>query len=424
MSGRGHVVAALSRTQFRRLLATRFLGQFGDGIFQASLAGTVLFDPERQAHAADVAAAFAVLLLPYSVIGPFAGVLLDRWWRQRVFVIANIVRAFCVLVVSAEIATGLHGVPFYASALVVISISRFTLAALSASLPHVVAERELVTANALSTTLGSVVTAAGGGVAIAVRALIGSDNAQYAMIALGAALAYLPAAAVARGFALADLGPDDTTRDDRETVRAVVLGLVAGYRHAVAIAPVRHALSIIGVQRLVAGVTTVCTVLLYRNYLPADGFARTGLPGLTQAVAALTIGSGLGALVTPSAFRTIGPRVWVSAMLVLGAATQVGALLPYKTWLVLIAALLLGFVAQGIKISVDTQVQQHVADQFRGRVFSLYDVVVNVALVAAAVLTAVVLPEDGRSRTSLFVLAAAYVTAAVSYFLAERPTKP
>ena len=48
-----------------------------------SLAGAVLFDPEHQARAADIAAGFAVLLLPYSFVGPFAGVLLDRWWRQR-----------------------------------------------------------------------------------------------------------------------------------------------------------------------------------------------------------------------------------------------------------------------------------------------------------------------------------------------------
>ena len=53
--------------QFRRLLAVRLAGQFGDGVFQASLAGAVLFNPERQASAADLAAGFAVLLLPYSL---------------------------------------------------------------------------------------------------------------------------------------------------------------------------------------------------------------------------------------------------------------------------------------------------------------------------------------------------------------------
>src|SRR5882757_9287942 len=146
----GHLRAALRRPDFRRLYSVRLLGQFGDGVFQASLAGAVLFNPEHQAHAADVAAGFAVVLLPYSLIGPFAGVLLDRWWRQRVLTLANLVRAVAVIGVAAEVAAGLAGVAFYASALVIISISRFVLSALSAALPRVVAEAELVTANAVS----------------------------------------------------------------------------------------------------------------------------------------------------------------------------------------------------------------------------------------------------------------------------------
>ena len=155
MSRTRHLVSAFADPGFRRLFATRLVCQFGDGVFQASLAGAVLFDPERQAHAADVAAGFTVLLLPYSLIGPFAGVLLDRWWRQRVLVVANIARAVGVLAVAAEIAGGVTGFPFYFSALVIVSLSRFVLSALSAAQPHVVAEAELVTANALTTTAGA-----------------------------------------------------------------------------------------------------------------------------------------------------------------------------------------------------------------------------------------------------------------------------
>src|SRR5689334_4931457 len=114
---RHHLRVAFAADGFRRLFAERVLAQFADGVFQASLAGAVLFNPERQAHAADVAAGFAVLLLPYSLIGPFAGVLLDRWSRQRVLVTANLIRIAGALLICAELACGLHGLPFYASAL-------------------------------------------------------------------------------------------------------------------------------------------------------------------------------------------------------------------------------------------------------------------------------------------------------------------
>ena len=265
MLHRHHLRVALASDGFRRLFAVRLLAQFADGVFQASLAGAVLFNPERQAHAADVAAGFAVLLLPYSLIGPFAGVLLDRWWRQRVLVLSNVLRAGAVVVIAAEIAGGLHGEPFYASALVVLSISRFFLSALSAALPHVVGRDELVTANALSTTFGAIATTVGGAAAIGVRALIGSDDSAYAAVALAAIVPYAAAALVGTKFAKTVLGPDDVERDNRETLAEVAHGLVAGARHLRTRRPAYFALLMITVHRVCYGLFAVCSVLPTRT---------------------------------------------------------------------------------------------------------------------------------------------------------------
>ena len=68
----------LGGADFRRLLQVRMLGQFADGLFQAALFSAVFFNPERATSAGQAAAGFATLLLPYSVVGPFAGVFLDR----------------------------------------------------------------------------------------------------------------------------------------------------------------------------------------------------------------------------------------------------------------------------------------------------------------------------------------------------------
>ena len=112
MSEAGTTIRALlARPDFRRLLATRLLSQFGDGVFQAALAGTVLFNPQRAADPVDVAAGFAVLLLPYSLVGPFAGVWLDRWSRRQVLVHANLLRAALVAVVAGLVLVGVDGVP-------------------------------------------------------------------------------------------------------------------------------------------------------------------------------------------------------------------------------------------------------------------------------------------------------------------------
>lgn len=415
MARRRHLLVALADRHFRRLYATRLAGQFGDGVFQASLAGAVLFNPERQAHAADVAAGFAVLLLPYSLVGPFAGVLLDRWSRQRILRVANAVRAAGMLGFAVEVAAGVDGLAFYASALVLVSIGRFLLSALSASLPRVVPAPELVTANALSTTSGTLVAAAGGAAAIGVRVLLGDSDADYAVIAAAAAIPFLVAALAASGFARAALGPSEVERSTRESARDVVRGMLAGARHVRSRRPVLYGLAAIGVHRLGYGVTTVCTLLLYRNYFVDDGMFRAGLAGLSQVVLAVAVGGGLAAALTPVAFRRIGPVRWPAGLLAGAAVAELALGLPYTLPLLLLAAVILGFVAQAIKISVDTLVQVYVTDEFRGRVFSFYDTLFNVALVVAAVLTATVLPEDGYSPASVVVIAVTYAVTAAGY---------
>ena len=70
-----HAPVALWRSvrslpEFWRLLELRSGSQFGDGLFQAGLAGGLLFNPDRAAGPWEIVAAFAVLFLPYSVLGP------------------------------------------------------------------------------------------------------------------------------------------------------------------------------------------------------------------------------------------------------------------------------------------------------------------------------------------------------------------
>jgi hypothetical protein len=82
--------------------------------------------------------------------------------------------------------------------------------------------------------------------------------------------------------------------------------------------------------------------------------------------------------------------------------------------------------AQSVKICVDTTVQQQVDDQYRGRVFSVYDMAFNVTYVAAAAVSATVLPKSGKSFVVMACLAAGYVLAAVifAWLSAGTPISP
>ncbi|MGI8879116.1 MAG: MFS transporter [Jatrophihabitans sp.] len=402
---------------FRKLFVIRLAGQFGDGVFQASLAGAVLFNPERQTHAADVAAGFAVVLLPYSFVGPFAGVFIDRWHRQRTLLFANLIRAVLVIGLAVEVIAGLNGVAFYASALVVISVNRFVLSALSAGLPHVVDASALVGSNALSTTSGGIAATIGGAAAIGVRAIFdpSGGNVGYGVIAIFAALPYALAGLAATRFAKKALGPDATAVAARETALEVYRGLVAGAQHIRSRRPVALALAAIGLHRFCYGITTVSTLLLYRNYFRDDGILRAGLPGVGQAVVGIGIGAGLAAVATPTITRRIGLVRYPGILLLIASVTQITLGLPFKMLPLLTAAVILGYVAQAVKISVDTVVQGGVDDEFRGRVFSLYDTMFNITFVSAAVVTALLLPDTGKSAVAVVLIGVGYAVIGIGY---------
>ena len=405
----------LGRGDFRRLLATRLLAQSGDGVLQAALAGTVLFNPQRAADPLDVAAAFAVLLLPYSAVGPFAGVWLDRWSRRQVLVRTNVLRAGLVAVVAALVLTGDAGPAFYAAGLAVFAVTRFLLSALSAALPHTTTPASLVPANALSTTSGAVATVAGGLAALGLLQLGTAGDVAYAAVALSAAVPYLASAAVAAGFDRRYLGPDAGDRA-AASAREVVAGLVAGARHVRARPPAVAALAAIAAHRVCYGLLTLMTLLLYRTTLTeGSGPFPGGLPGLGVVLAAGSAGTLLAAAATPAAVRRLGTRGWVVALLAGGAVLQPALGLTFAAPGLVAAGLVLGFVAQGVKICVDATLQQSVDDDFRGRVFSVYDTLVNVAYVAALVTGALLLPATGRSVPGLLVVGAVYALTAAGY---------
>src|SRR5690625_5054042 len=116
---------------FRRLLELRVASQFGDGLFQAGLAGALLFNPERAASPLPIAGAFAVLFWPSSLRGPFAGALMDRWDRRMVLVGANLGRLVSVTGVGLFLSLGTADLPVLCGALIVNGFARFVSSGLS-----------------------------------------------------------------------------------------------------------------------------------------------------------------------------------------------------------------------------------------------------------------------------------------------------
>ena len=113
--------------------------------------------------------------------------------------------------------------------------------------------------------------------------------------------------------------------------------------------------------------------------------------------------------------RRWGKPRWVTTCLVAGGVGQLALGLPFREPTLVVAGFALGFIAQGIKICVDTTLQESCDDDFRGRVFSVYDTLFNVTLVVALVLGALVLPESGVSYGVLLAIGGGYLLTALAY---------
>ena len=404
---------------FRRLLFTRFAAQWGDGVFRAGLAGAVLFNPERAADPLAIAEGFAALLLPYSLVGPFAGALLDRWDRRRVLVFANLVRAVAIVASVVAVGAGVGGIGLFSLALLAEGISRFIGSGLSAALPHVVELRAVVSANAVAATLGSAIAVVGGGCAIGLRAVFGSGDIGSAETTAFAAVGALVSAALAHRFAKGILGPT-VVDEPTNPVVAVARGLADGARHAWRAPSVTAGFVALFAHRAAYGISLLISVLLMRNYFTDDGVFRAGLPGLGQLVACAGAGILVAGLVTARLIRSIGRVRTVLGALLLAAVTQAALGLPMLLPLALIASFLVMGTGQVLKLCVDSSVQLDVADEARGRVFALYDTLFNITQVVAVAIAAVFVKDNGYSPELMVGATALYLLDGAGYLLARR----
>ena len=363
--------AALVRGAFRSLVSGQALGQLGDGLTQIAFAQLVVFDIGRGASPGRIAGILAVTLLPFSLVGPLGGVLIDRWDRRRTLIIASLCRASLAAVAIAAAALRSE-VLAYAGVVLLLSSSRFVLDAKGAVLPRTVEARDLVRANAISGLIGmtaAFIGAVGGAMFVSWSVMAGFLLGAGAYFAASVCFARLPA-----------VGGGTRTN----TVAALVVQLARELRTGAAVIvrtpDLRRPLTAVSLHRLLLGAGFVLLVLVadHRYDLQASGY---GLAIAVTGVAAVA-----GTVSAPWVSGRWPPRVLLPvAFLPPAAAIAVVGYAPSLASLVCaVAVAAVSF--QSLKVISDALVGRNSPDAVRGRVFAIYDVLYNVAFVLAGLL--------------------------------------
>ena len=399
-------------SKLNQILLVRWGGQATDGLFQSALASFVLFSPERSPNAVSAALAFSVVLLPYSLIGPYIGTFLDRFSRQRIIRNCNYLRAADLLIIAWLINNGTTGVILTLFVLFAFGVNRLILAGLSAGLPLLVKKEELIAANALAVTGGTIWVVIGGGLGIAAKNFVskssGADFADSVVIILSC-FGFLLAALSCYRLGKFEIGPaEHESAIENQGVKEIAEGFNILRAHSDAL----RGILAVGMQR--GGITalTLMALLLERNSFNDPANPDAGLAGFGVALAIAGVGIGLGALISPYGVLKFGQHKWMRFLMF----CCIPPLLIYAAGVneisMIASAFFVGLCGQGVKVTNDALVQSKIKDEYRGRVFAFYDVTVNAGIVTGAIGAALLLPDNGATAVLPIIIALAYLFAA------------
>ena len=400
-------------SRLNRILTVRWSGQLTDGLFQSALASFVLFSPERAPDAVSAALAFAVVLLPYSLIGPYVGTFLDRFSRQRIIRNCNYIRAVNLLIIAYLVNIGSTGIILTIFVLLAFGVNRLILAGLSAGLPLLVKKEELIAANALAVTGGTIWVVIGGGIGIAAKNFVsqnyGADFAD-SMVILLAAFGFTVAALSCFRLEKMEIGPLPHEQPyENHGFKEILEGLKILKSHPDTL----RGITAVAMQRSGITALTLMALLLERNTFNDPLDPDAGLAGFGMALAIAGIGIGLGAIISPYGVLKFGRHRWMR-LLMFGC---IPPLLIYayqvNEFTMIGSAFLVGLCGQGIKVTNDALVQSKIKDEYRGRVFAFYDITVNAGIVTGAIGAALLLPDNGVTSILPITIAVIYLFAAL-----------
>jgi MFS family permease len=389
---------------FRRLFLTRVVSQLGDGVFQLSAGAVLLFDHPGKNPALALLGVFAVALVPYSALGPFVGVFIDRWERRKILTWVPVGRALCAATIPAAVLLGKRGWAFYLVVLIVLSSNRFFLATMSAVLPQLVEDDELLVANTVATTGGSIANVVGQGVGAGLSAVTGGTFASaVSSVAFAGSAVTARAIPVHRGFT------PDRAPLWRE-LRDVVAEMIDGARIVSRNARVVYALAAITTIQLLVGAMSGVLVYFFIHILAL----KVGSAAFVLGV--LAAGIGAGVVLVPFIGRRMRHDTLVPLAFVVGGLGNLVAAPHFSKIDALIGTVLVGISYALAKIPVDTIVQEEMADMVRGRAFSLYDMIFNLARVVGIGVVGIAYEQHADSGMLVWGIAAVFFVAALVFW--------
>jgi MFS family permease len=389
------MLTVLKNRDFLALWLSQLISKVGDNF--AVVAALVLINDLATRTGMAVVVIAAAMTIP-QLFALASGVFVDRFSRKTVMIVTDLLRAGVVLL-PLLVQTASHLYILYLTAFFVMAFGAMFIPARNASIPNMVPEEHLLTANALIQATELVSLIAGASLATLVISLTSTsmafvvDSGTFLVSAL-----FLVAASIPRGeSAVLSSAPGSEFRKFWDA-------FADGLRYIASNKPLLQLMAITTMATLGLSATTLMAAAFFKQLLGIEA----ALLGLLQATEG--VGMALGALLISVYASWARSRQIVSVtMIVLGAGILVFALAPVY-WLVLVGALVVGLCVVSARTTLAAMTQALVPDSQRGRVESAMVTVIGIgtmgALIMAGILGDVVGPKSVFFVTGVIVLLA------------------
>jgi MFS family permease len=392
----------------------------GDALVLLSLANTVFFSVPVGEARGRVALYLLVTMLPFSVMAPVIGPLLDRFRNGRRYALATtlVSRAFLAWVMAGAVAGGKEAFALDPAAFGLLVASKAYQVTRAAATPRVLPHRlSLVTANSRVLLGGIVAVAVATPVGVGLMKLTGPEwslRLAFVVFAVGTGLALALSPRV--DSSVGEVGARLSSRvHDEEKPPSIRTGWSIGPRVVLGLRAVAS-------LRAFTGFLTLFLAFALRTEPLSDSLPTIAVIGMVAAAAGVgnTIGTSLGALL-----RHLTPELVVTAMVVLAAAGAALGGLAYGLVPVLVTGLAAGLAGALGKLALDALVQREVPEQVRTSAFARSETVLQLAWVLGGGV-GIVIPLSGAWGLGL---AAAGLTVMLgvtvrTLVLGRRPTSP
>jgi MFS family permease len=393
---------------FRLFWGGQIVSQLGDWFSAITVQALLL----KYTHNATSIAGFMVAaMLPSLLLGPLAGVIVDRLPRKTVMVGADVCRALIALGLLAFRGPQTVWVA-YACMAGLSSFTAFFEPARIATLPNITSKEELVTANALSSVTWSILLTSGALVGGIVGTLFGTDVAF-----LMNSLSFVGSALLLGRMRV------PPTQNGAGTSRGFT-DLADGFRY------VRRHPEIIGALTaklgwgLAGGVQSLLPIYGSRVYpLPHD---RDGQLGISLLFAAGGLGTALGPIVGRRLAGADMPKIrWAIAVsFVMGGVYYAAMAFAPNLGLTAVTLFLARMHGAVVWVFSTLLLQMLVEDRFRGRVFAAEGSLFTATMMLSSVATTQVLdrwyrhasPAVYHTGVAYLTLAAAVISVTVGLF--------